>query len=193
MIDMSFYNKIYQIASFSFNFSVLCIFNITRLYFACSAPLPFLDAFFLATLAPADRICSLGKFFGQNLPPTQFLLFPWLHSFLEWLNISPAAAGAMGLIWVKNSAMVLIYCPIISIWHARCDKNPLATYQSRLGRDSTHLRNGLYWKTAVFQFFAFYDFGHPKWPPNGKKWTWVVIGHMSGYVWRWFRPLRSAA
>ena len=99
----------------------------------------------------------------------------------------------MGLIWVKNSAMVLIYCPIISIWHARCDKNPLATYQSRLGRDSTHLRNGLYWKTAVFQFFAFYDFGHPKWPPNGKIWTWVVIGHMSGYVWRWFRPLRSAA
>ena len=92
MIDMSFYNKIYQIASFSFNFSVLCIFNITRLYFACSAPLPFLDAFFLATLAPADRICSLGKFFGQNLPPTKFLIFPWLLSFLEWLNISPAAA-----------------------------------------------------------------------------------------------------
>ena len=88
----------------------------------------------------------------------------------------------MGLIWVKNSAMVLIYCPIISIWHARCDKNPLATYQSQLERDLPHLRNGLYWKTDVFQFFAFYDFGHPKWPPNGKIWTWVVIGHMSGYV-----------
>ena len=83
MIDMSFYMKIYQTASFSFNFSVLCIFNITRLYFACSAPLPFLDAFFLATLAPADRICSLGKFYGQNLPPTQFLLF---HDFFRFLN-----------------------------------------------------------------------------------------------------------
>ena len=105
-----------------------------------------------------------------------------------WISCAP-----MGQKWVENSAMVLIFCPIISIWHARCDKNPLATYQSRLRRDSTHLRNGLYWKTAVFQFFAFYDFCHPKWPPNGKIWTWVVIGHMSGYVWRWFRPLRSAA
>ena len=93
----------------------------------------------------------------------------------------------------EMSAMVLIYCPRISIWHARCHKNPLGTYWSPLGRDSPHLRNWLYWKTAVVQFFAFYDFGHPKWPPNGKIWTRVVIGHMSGYVWRWFRPLRSAA
>ena len=99
----------------------------------------------------------------------------------------------MDLIWVKKTAMVLLFCLRISVWHARCDKNPLATYQSQLGRDSPHLRNGLYWKMAVFQFFAFYDFGHPKWPPNGKIWTRVVIGHMSGYVWRWFRPLRSAA
>ena len=82
----------------------------------------------------------------------------------------------MGLIWVENSAMVLIYCPVIWIWHARCHKNPLATYWSPLGRDSPHLRNWLYWKTAIFQFFAFYDFGHPKWPPNGKIWTRVVRG-----------------
>ena len=75
--------KIYQIASFSFNFSVLCIFNITRLYFACSVPLPFLDAFFLATLAPADRICSLGKFFGQNLQPTNSCSS---HDFFRFLN-----------------------------------------------------------------------------------------------------------
>ena len=67
-----------------------------------------------------------------------------------------------GLIWVEKGAMVLIFSPRISISHARCDKNPLAAYQSHLGRDSTHERNGLYWKTAVFQFFAFYDFGHPK-------------------------------
>ena len=72
-LTCNFITKSIKIASFSFNFSVLCIFNITRLYFACSAPLHFLDAFFLVTLAPADRICSLGKFFGQNLPPTQFL------------------------------------------------------------------------------------------------------------------------
>ena len=106
----------------------------------------------------------------------------WCRSTFHWQNSSFFNAKLliscvpMGLIWVKKSDMVLLFCLRISIWHARCDKNPLATYQSQLGRDSPHLRNGLYQKTAVFQFFALFDFGHPKWPPNGKIWTRVVRG-----------------
>ena len=61
----------------------------------------------------------------------------------------------MGLIRVEISAIVLIYCPIISTWHARYDKNPLAIYQSQLGRDSTHLRNGPLQKWLFFSFLCF--------------------------------------
>ena len=61
----------------------------------------------------------------------------------------------MGLIRVKISAMVLIYCPKRSTWHARCHKNPLATYWSLLGGDSTHLRNGPLQKWLFFSFLCF--------------------------------------
>ena len=70
----------------------------------------------------------------------------------------------MGQKWVENSAMVLIFCPNISIWHARCDKNPLATYQSQLGRDLPRLRNGLYQKTAIYSFLHFTTLDTPNGP-----------------------------